>query len=287
MNKMKKDRKGKRKNKLIAPVLKWVGGKRQLIPAIKSYFPPRYKTYCEPFIGGGALLFYFQPQKAMINDLNEELINVYSVIKNNIEDLIKDLKRHKNESDYFYKIRALDRSDAFNHLSKIEKASRVIFLNKTCYNGLYRVNSLGEFNSPFGGYKNPNIVNEATIRAVSHYFNQNEITILNKDFEEALNEVGKDDFVYLDPPYHPVSKSSSFTGYNKVDFDETEQVRLSNLCHALNNKDIKFLLSNSATSFIKDLYKNFHINYVKANRAVNSNGQKRGEVDEVLIKNYE
>ncbi len=276
-----------KKNKLIAPFLKWVGGKRQLMPAIKELLPEKFTTYYEPFIGGGAVLFNIQPKKAVINDSNEELINVYEVVKNNPDELIMDLKSHKNESDYFYDIRALDRKDDFKKLSKIKKASRVIFLNKTCYNGLYRVNNSGEFNSPFGKYKNPNIVNESTIRAVSKYFNNNDITILNGDFEDAVKGIRKGAFVYFDPPYHPVSQSSNFTGYVPGGFDMFEQVRLRDLCIELDKKGVNFLLSNSSTPLIKDLYKDFNIKIVKANRVINSNAKKRGEIDEVLIRNYE
>ena len=218
-----------KKNKLIAPFLKWVGGKRQLMPAIKELIPKNYTNYYEPFIGGGAVLFDLQPKNAVINDFNEELINVYQTIKENPEELISDLKTHKNESDYFYDLRALDREDNFENLSNIKKASRVIYLNKTCYNGLYRVNNSGEFNSPFGRYKNPNIVNETTIRAVSKYLNTNKITILNGDFEDALKGIKKGSFVYFDPPYHPVSASSNFTGYVQGGFDMYEQVRLRDL----------------------------------------------------------
>lgn len=276
-----------KKNKLIAPFLKWVGGKRQLMPAIKELIPKNYTNYYEPFIGGGAVLFDLQPKNAVINDFNEELINVYQTIKENPEELISDLKTHKNESDYFYNLRALDREDNFENLSNIKKASRVIYLNKTCYNGLYRVNNSGEFNSPFGRYKNPNIVNETTIRAVSKYLNTNKITILNGDFEEALKGIKKGSFVYFDPPYHPVSASSNFTGYVQGGFDMYEQVRLRDLCNKLNEKGINFLLSNSATQFIEDLYKDYKISYAKANRSINSNAKKRGEIDEVLIRNYE
>lgn len=276
-----------KKNKLIAPFLKWVGGKRQLMPTIKELIPKNHTRYYEPFIGGGAVLFDLQPKNAVINDFNEELINVYQTIKENPEELIYDLKKHKNESDYFYDLRALDREDNFKNLSNIKKASRIIYLNKTCYNGLYRVNNSGEFNSPFGRYKNPNIVNETTIRAVSKYLNANKITILNEDFEEALKGIKKNSFVYFDPPYHPVSESSNFTGYVQGGFDMYEQVRLRDLCNKLNEKGIKFLLSNSATQFIEDLYKNYKISYVKANRSINSNAKKRGEIDEVLIRNYE
>lgn len=276
-----------KKNKLIVPFLKWVGGKRQLMPAIKELIPKNYTNYYEPFIGGGAVLFDLQPKNAVINDFNEELINVYQTIKENPEELISDLKTHKNESDYFYDLRALDREDNFENLSNIKKASRVIYLNKTCYNGLYRVNNSGEFNSPFGRYKNPNIVNETTIRAVSKYLNTNKITILNGDFEDALKGIKKGSFVYFDPPYHPVSASSNFTGYVQGGFDMYEQVRLRDLCNKLNEKGINFLLSNSATQFIEDLYKDYKISYVKANRSINSNAKKRGEIDEVLIRNYE
>ncbi len=276
-----------KKNKLIAPFVKWVGGKRQLMPALCSLLPRRYSGYFEPFVGGGALLFNEQPKKALINDYNEELINVYKMIKNNPEGLINELKCHKNESDYFYNIRALDRNDGYDDFSLLKKASRVIYLNKTCYNGLYRVNNSGEFNSPFGKYKNPNIVNEATIRAVSNYLNKNEIKILSVDFEQAVKGSQKGDFVYFDPPYDPVSKSANFTGYIQGGFNKSEQIRLRNLCKQLDKKNVKFLLSNSATSFIVDLYRSFDINYVKANRSINSNANKRGEVDEVIIRNYE
>ena len=278
-----------KKNKLVTPFLKWVGGKRQLIPVINESISKNFTNhnYYEPFVGGGAILFHLYPKKAVINDFNEELINVYKTIKENPEELITDLRTHKNDPDYFYDIRALDRKNDFLKLSDIKRASRVIYLNKTCYNGLYRVNSSGEFNSPFGRYKNPNIVNESTIRAVSNYLNDNNITILNGDFEDALKGIKKGDFVYFDPPYHPVSASSNFTGYVQGGFLESDQKRLKDLCDKLHDKGVKFLLSNSATQFIKNLYKDYTIRYVKANRAINSNAKKRGEIDEVLIKNYE
>lgn len=276
-----------KKNKLIAPFLKWVGGKRQLMPAINELLPKKYTTYYEPFIGGGAVLFEIQPKKAVINDFNTELVNTYNVIKDYPEELIEDLKTHINKSEYFYNIRALDRQEDYKNLSNIKKASRVIYLNKTCYNGLYRVNNSGEFNSPFGKYKNPNIVNEVTIRAVSKYFNSNDITIVNGDFENALKNIRKGAFVYFDPPYDPVSKSSNFTGYVQGGFNIFDQVRLRDLCDKLDKKGVKFLLSNSATQLILDLYSNYNITFVKASRAINSDASKRGEVDEVLIRNYE
>lgn len=276
-----------KKNKLISPFIKWVGGKRQLLPSIRKLIPKKHNTYYEPFIGGGAVLFDIQPKKATINDYNSELINVYKTIKEYPEELINDLRTHKNESEYFYHVRSLDRTESFKDLTNIKKASRVIFLNKTCYNGLYRVNSAGEFNSPFGKYKNPNIVNEVTIRAVSKYLRDNNIQILNKDFEVSLKNIKAGSFVYFDPPYHPISNSSNFTGYVQGGFDENDQIRLRDLCKKLNENGVNFLLSNSSSEFIEELYKDFKITYVKANRSINSNAKKRGEIDELLIRNYE
>ncbi|HEY8421107.1 MAG TPA: DNA adenine methylase [Thermoclostridium sp.] len=276
------------KDPLVAPVLKWVGGKRQLLKDIEKHIPSRFSTYYEPFLGGGAVLFALQPDKAVVNDISEELMNVYTVIRDNIEELIEDLKKHKNEEDYFYEIRELDRDKKkYSQLSNVRKASRIIYLNKTCYNGLFRVNQQGEFNSPFGRYKNPNIVNEATLRAVSDYFNKAKITFLCGDFEDAVKGIRKGSFVYFDPPYDPVSDSANFTGYDKGGFGRDEQIRLKKLCDRLNSRGIKFLLSNSATDFILDLYKDYNITIVQAKRAVNSKGDRRGEVNEVLVKNYE
>jgi DNA adenine methylase len=275
------------KNKLVAPFLKWVGGKRQIIPTIAEHLPKTIKVYIEPFIGGGALLFHLQPKKAIINDFNSELVNVYSVIKTDLESLILDLKKHKNESDYFYEIRGIDRTGEIEKLTDAERASRIIYLNKTCFNGLYRVNSSGEFNSPFGKYKNPNIINEPTLRAVNYYLNTNDIQIINGDYLEILQKADKNSFVYLDPPYHPVSESSNFTGYVQGGWDESDQIRLREACDDLTKRGIKFLQSNSSADFIKQQYTNYSVNTIKANRAINSNGEKRGEIEEVLIKNYE
>ena len=277
------------KNKLVIPFLKWVGGKRQLIPEIKKRLPKGLLNhpYYEPFIGGGALFFELQPRQAVISDYNEELINVYKIIKESPNELIEDLKKHENTAEYFYEIRSVDRQPLFNHLTNIERASRIIYLNKTCYNGLYRVNNAGEFNSPFGKYKNPNIVNEPVIRAVSKYLNSAQIQILNGDYEAILKNIPTNSFVYLDPPYHPISESSNFTGYVQGGWDEKDQLRLRIVCNALNDKGVKFLLSNSSSDFIKDIYSDYNIHVVQANRAVNSDSSKRGQVDEFLISNYE
>lgn len=275
------------KNKLVMPVVKWVGGKRQLLDDITPLLPKRINTYCEPFLGGGAVLFSIQPSKAIVNDLNKDLINVYEVIRDDVETLIESLKKHENTSEYFYSIRDMDRDkDNYKLLSKVERASRLLYLNKTCFNGLFRVNSSGEFNSPFGHYKNPNIVNEHVLRAVNKYFNSSNITFYGGDFYETIEEIGRGAFVYLDPPYDPVSDTANFTGYNKGGFDRKEQVRLKEYCDELTERGVKFLLSNSATEFIKSLYSEYDINIVKAKRSINSNGSKRGAVDEVLIRNY-
>lgn len=275
------------RNKLVAPVVKWVGGKRQLLDEITPLLPKRITSYCEPFLGGGAVLFSIQPTKAIVNDLNEDLIIVYEVIRDDVDSLIASLKRHENTSEYFYTIRDMDRDrDSYCLLSKVEKASRLIYLNKTCFNGLFRVNSSGEFNSPFGHYKNPNIVNEPVLRAVNKYLNSGNIAFYSEDFAETLKRVGKGCFVYLDPPYDPVSDTASFTGYNKGGFDRSEQVRLKQCCDELNKRGVKFMLSNSSTEFIRDLYRDYNITTVKAKRAINSDARKRGAIEEVLITNY-
>jgi DNA adenine methylase len=278
------------KNTLVVPVVKWVGGKRQIIDEIITYVPDSFSTYYEPFLGGGAVLFELQPNKAVVNDVNEELMNIYEVIKDNVDELIEGLKRHKikNDKAYFYEIRELDRNrEQYNLLTPVERASRIIYLNKTCYNGLFRVNKSGEFNAPFGNYKNPNIVNETTLRAVSAYFNKAKIRFTCQDFEDALKWSRKGAFVYLDPPYDPVSETASFTGYDKGGFDRNEQIRLKKTCDKLNKKGIKFLLSNSATDFIMDLYQDYKIEVIQAKRAINSKADRRGNVDEVLVMNFE
>ncbi len=278
-----------KKNPLVSPILKWVGGKRQLLDSIEPLIP-KCSTYYEPFLGGGAVLFCRQPAKAVINDSNQELMNVYLTIKEEPEALMRKLKEHreKNCEEYFYHVRALDRDkQGFSNLTNVELAARIIYLNKTCYNGLFRVNSSGEFNSPWGRYKNPNITNETTIQALSAYFNQADITIKCGDYREALRGIRKGAFVYFDPPYVPISASASFTGYTAGGFGEQEQIALKEQCDALHKRGIKFLLSNSACSFIEDLYKDYKIEYVKAKRAINVNPEKRGEIKEILVHNYE
>lgn len=273
-------------NELCKPFLKWAGGKRQLLSVINERIPGKFSTYYEPFVGAGAVLFDMQPKKAIINDANKELINVYKVIKNDIDELILDLKNHVNEENYYYDVRKLDRTDGYKNMSDIKKASRILYLNKTCYNGLFRVNQQGQFNVPFGRYKNPNIVNEETLRAVHDYLNNNDIRILNVDFEEAIKYMRKEAFVYFDPPYHPISDTSSFTGYTTDGFDAEDQKRLKKLCDSLDDRGCRFLLSNSSADLILDLYSDYNLEYVDANRSINSKGDSRGEIEEVLVRNY-
>lgn len=270
------------------PFVKWAGGKRQLAKTIKSLIPNDYNTYIEPLIGGGAILFELLPKKAIINDYNEELMNAYNVIKNYPNKLITLLQIHSynNNEEYFYEIRSMDRSKDYDSLSSIQKAARFIYLNKTCYNGLFRVNKSNQFNAPYGRYKNPNIADSENIIRCSNYFNLNDINILNGDYRETIKLAEEGDFIYLDPPYFPISKTSSFTSYTDVDFNTNDQIELKNQCDLLTKNKVKFLLSNSHHDFILDLYKDYEIIEVNANRSINSKGSKRGEVKEVLIRNY-
>lgn len=277
-----------KKNKLVAPIVKWVGGKRQLLDTLKPLLPKRITTYCEPFVGGGAMLFSLQPNKAYINDINFELIQVYETVKNNVEELISTLSGYKNEAEFFYSIRDWDRDkEKYSQLAEVERAARIIYLNKTCYNGLYRVNNAGEFNSPFGNYRNPNIVNAPVLRAVSAYLNSAEIHFTATDYKEVLENIPKGAFVYLDPPYDPLSDTSNFTGYSKGGFSRDEQIKLRKCCDNLTERGIKFMLSNSATDFIQEQYAAYKITIVHAKRAINSVASGRGDVDEVVVRNYE
>lgn len=273
------------KNILISPILKWVGGKRQLLDEIMPNINHNCLTYIEPFVGGGAVFFELQPNKAIINDYNTELINVYEMVRYNPDELIKALQEHdkNNSEEYFYEVRGLDRTKEFGNLDNIEKAARILYLNKTCYNGLYRVNSAGQFNSPYGKYKNPNIVNATTIKAMSKFLNKSGIEILNGDYKVAMRRARKGAFVYLDPPYMPISSSSSFTGYTENGFGYDKQVELKQECDKLRSKGISFLLSNSDCPEIRDLYYDYSIRTVQAKRSINSNTKKRGEINEVLI----
>lgn len=281
-------------NIFLKPILKWAGGKRQLLPVIAPLLPEKYSTYVEAFIGGAAVLLHCQPNKAIINDYNSELINVYQVVKEYPIDLLTELEFHSEKNteigkNHFYNVRAWDR-DPEGYLSKysdVQRAGRIIYLNKTCFNGLFRVNSHGQFNTPYGKYVNPNIINKPSIMALSKYFNENDIQLKNGDYKEALLDLPEDSFVYLDPPYLPISDSSSFTGYTDNGFTLQNQIELRDQCNLLNEQGIKFLLSNSNHPKIYELYKDYDIKEVPAKRVINSKGNKRGQINEVLIKNYD
>ncbi|OON69530.1 DNA methyltransferase [Hymenobacter sp. CRA2] len=273
---------------VIQPFLKWAGGKRQLLPEIKARLPKNIYdvTYHEPFVGAGAVLLDILPKNACINDVNKELVNCYNVIKNQSEALIHDLKKHENTEEYFYYIRELDRSEAFSSMSDVEKASRMIYLNKTCFNGLYRVNSKGHFNVPFGNYKNPKYADSALIKALSLYLRNANVNIMNHDFEYALSLAKEGDFVYLDPPYDPLNATSSFVSYTAGQFGRDAQERLKMCIDNLVNKGCNILMSNADTTYIDSMYAGTYIvERVSANRNINANGAGRGKINEVLIRN--
>lgn len=272
------------------PFVKWVGGKRQLLAQFRrlNLYPPekfdiRTGRYFEPFVGGGAVFFDLLPEKGFLSDLNKELVTTYNVIKNDVEGLIASLKKHKTDKEYFLNIRAKD-SKALNDLAV---ASRFIFLNRTCFNGLYRVNSKGGFNVPYGKYVNPLICDETNLRKVSKSL-QN-IEIKHQDYKEVLKTAKKGDFVYFDPPYYPVSKTASFTSYTAEAFLDKEQIELRDTVLELNKRGCFVMLSNSDTPFINKIYsglKGIRVNKVEAGRAINSNGSGRGKITEVLVTNY-
>lgn len=266
------------------PIVKWVGGKRQLMFELLKNMPENYNRYFEPFIGGGALFFELQPDNAYISDMNEELINLYQVVRDNVDELVADLQKHDISKEYFMEIRNIDRTEEYENLSDIQKASRFIYLNRTCFNGMYRVNSKGEFNVPFGHYKNPRILDENNLINCSNLLQRTEIK--HADFSEILKKVKKDDFVYFDPPYVPLSETSSFTSYTKDGFDMDMQFKLRDVCDELDTMGVKFLLSNSDTKLVNELYENYNIKKVFASRQINANADGRGKITEVLVRNY-
>lgn len=264
------------------PFVKWAGGKRQLLDILLDNVPETFGTYIEPFVAGGALLFALLPDKAVISDINPELITAYKIIKEDVRNLIKSLSKHKNTAKYFYAIRAQE-----SYRSEVSKTSRFIYLNKTCFNGLYRENSKGEFNVPFGRYRNPTIVDRKNLLSVSAYLNSADIQILNQDFKKTALMAEKGDFIYLDPPYHPFSKTASFTKYSKYDFTEKDQEELADVYGRLVKRGCYVMLSNSNTDLIKELYKTYNLSEITARRAINCMAGKRGKgMFEVLVKNW-
>lgn len=272
------------------PFVKWVGGKRQIIDKLKKYAPEDFNTYFEPFVGGGALLFELSPKKAVINDYNKELINVYECIKDadKFEKMCRELNHHEVEhsEEYYYEIRNIDRDkNKFNKLSDYKRAARTIYLNKACFNGLYRVNSKNEFNVPFGKKNKVNTYEGQNLGIISGYLNYNDITIMSVDFEESVKSAKKGDFVYFDPPYD--SDTSTFNSYTEDGFGKEEQKRLAKVFKELSDRGCYVMLSNHNTKLVNELYKDFIIHVIEAKRNINSNGKKRGKVEEVIITNYE
>lgn len=278
---------------MVAPVIKWAGGKRQLLPEIRARLPHDAAsgdvTYHEPFLGGGAVLFDLQPARARVADVNVEIINLLTVIRDDLDGLLAELRAHEaaNGPEHFYAIRAWDRDpDGFAARPAAQKAARMLYLNKTCYNGLYRVNRAGQFNAPYGRYAKPNIVNEAGLRDVHGYLRGADVELAVRGFAESCAEVEAGDVVYLDPPYDVVSATANFTGYASDGFGRAEQESLKAACDDLDARGVRFLLSNSATPFIRELWADYRIDVVRASRAINSNAARRGKVDEVLVRNY-
>lgn len=271
------------------PFVKWAGGKRQIIDKLKKYVPEEFGTYYEPFVGGGALLFELSPSVAVINDSNEELMNVYNVLCN--EEKFKKMcsvlntYEAKHSEEFFYDIRNKDRNkNTYNRLADYTRAARTIYLNKACFNGLYRVNSKNEFNVPFGKKLKVNTYDGSNLIVVSNYLTINDVKILCVDFEEAVSTAKKGDFVYFDPPYD--SDTQTFNSYTETGFDKDEQRRLAKVFKELDSKGVYVMLSNHNTVLVNELYGNYNIHIIEAKRAINANGKKRGKIEEVIITNY-
>jgi DNA adenine methylase len=267
------------------PFLKWAGGKSQLIEQYQAYFPQQFQRYYEPFLGGGAVFFFLSqarsPFTAYLSDINTELVNVYQIVRDRADDLIAVLEKHQtnHSKDYYYELRSRKFRDP------VKKAARIIYLNRTCFNGLYRENSKGEFNVPIGRYKNPKICDRHLLKSVSEILRSTQIdpNPFNSVLESATNS---EDFVYFDPPYYPLNATSRFTGYSRYSFSERDQIELKEVFAELGDRGVKVMLSNSDCSFIRELYSDFKIHTVNANRAINSKGNKRGKINEVLVTSY-
>lgn len=265
------------------PILKWAGGKGQLLSQMARYFPNDYGKYFEPFLGGGAVFFHLLPKEALLSDSNPDLIQVYEAVRDDPDGLMAALRSHRMRpvtEQYFYRVRKQDP----RQLSRLERAARMVFLNKTCFNGLYRVNSKGEFNVPFGRYRNPALYVEANIRAASSALKG--VELLAVDFREACKLPRRGDFVYIDPPYQPLSKTAAFTDYTREGFGEQDQRDLAEAFRRLDRRGCKVMLSNSATPMLRDLYREFESVTLKAKRAINCKGTDRGAIDELLVMNY-
>lgn len=269
----------------IKPILKWVGGKRKILPAIEGVLPREYGTYYEPFLGGGAVFFRISPTKAVVSDLNSELITTYSAVRDNPDEVIRKLRylAYRTSSDYYYYIRGFDRTETWKEADPTMIAARMIFLNKTGFNGLYRVNKEGYFNTPWGR-KESYIPDTENIKAVSEYLRKGDYRIVVMPFQESLEIPVSGDFVYLDPPYVSASATSDFTSYTADGFSMEMQKKLVDCLKSLDNRGVMFLLSNSAAA--RPLYKDWKITDVQAPRAIAASWQSRGAAQEILVRNY-
>ena len=271
------------------PFVKWAGGKRQIIDKLLEYAPKEFNTYYEPFVGGGALLFELSPKNAIINDSNKELMNVYECIKdeNKFVKMCRELNHYEanHSEEFYYEIRNKDRDkNKFNKIVDYKRAARTIYLNKSCFNGLYRVNSKNEFNVPFNKKNKVNTYDSGNLGIIHSYLNFNNVKTLSVDFEESVNDANKGDFIYFDPPYD--SDTSTFNSYTEDGFGKKEQERLAKVYKELSGRGCYVMLSNHNTKLINELYKDYNIHVIEAKRNINSNGSKRGKVEEVIITNY-
>ena len=273
----------------LQPFTKWTGGKRQLLPVIRELMPKTYNRYFEPFVGGGALFFDLAPKDAVINDFNAELINCYQQIKDNPQELIEILKVHQeyNSKEYYLDLRSADRDERIDMMSEVQRAARILYMLRVNFNGLYRVNSKNQCNVPYGRYKNPKIVDEELISAISVYLNNNQLEIKVGDFEKAIVDVRTGDFVYFDPPYIPLSETSAFTSYTHEGFSFADQVRLRDAFKRLSDTGAYVMLSNSSSALVEELYKDFNIHYVEATRTNGAKSSSRGKISEIIVTNYE
>jgi len=274
------------------PFLKWAGGKGQILDKIDNVLPVHFKGYFEPFLGGGAVFFHLWRRgfrgKAFLSDLNEELIVAYETVRNSTEELIAQLadRIYKSDKETFYAIRAWDRQPDWAQVDPVKRTARMIYLNHTCFNGLYRVNRSGYFNVPFGGYRNPTICDAANLHAVNESLKNAKLQYV--DFTKAVQQAERGDFIYLDPPYQPISETSSFTDYTTEPFGEEEQKLLAKVFRELHERGCSVLESNSSHGSILKLYRsrNFIIEFIKAKRAISCDPEGRGDIDELLIRNY-
>lgn len=283
-------------NLIAKPFVKWVGGKRQLIPELEVRLPEKLDVYFEPFLGGGALFFHLAHRisVAELSDINEDLILAFNAAQNNVSGLIEQLGQHKNTPEHFSQIRDADRDNEYKwSWTPIQKAARFIYLNKTCFNGLYRVNSEGHFNVSYGRYSNPKIVDAENLYACNSVLCRPGVSLSIKGYLDTLPKIGsfaksgRSVFVYLDPPYIPISVSSSFTQYTKDGFSMKDQLQLKDYCDTLTSLGVKWMQSNSSAPIVFDIYKQYSIDRVSVQRNVSGGAQSRGPVDETIIKNYE